>query len=166
MFFHLAIAVCFVLLFGSCVSFRINSLRDRKAEKVEFTPPPLPYKKAQHTNLDALWENAKNKSSLSFFSNCSSSLPFTSLKDLQENILSDLRSFYIFNREKKTHQGQPARYLKLTELNPKKRKKQIELFLFKKGSCFYVLNFIFPKQAKATVDKTIFNNFINAFRVP
>ena len=132
-----------------------------------FIPPPPPYKKWAKKGVDAFWKAPKNGSILSFFSNCSSTAPFASLEQFQKDILEDLKRFRVIYRDKTQHQGQKARYLKLSQLGAENLKITVELFLFKKESCFYALSFLSHGTKNPLSFKTlVFKNFIQEFRAP
>ena len=147
------------------MSVNLDSLKDQKAKGVVFKEPPSEYKKKSQKGLDVLWENPTDKSSLSFFSNCSEAHQFTSLGQFQSEILEGLRAFRIIRREQKIHQGQLAHQISLVKT--KKQKISLQLFLFKKEKCFYTLSFLIPETKTITLkQQQIFKDFIREFRGP
>lgn len=160
-------SLCFILLFNSCIFFKLNSLKDTKSNGIIFKAPTSPYVKIKKTTMDAQWENTKNKNILSFFSNCSSSYNFTTLNQLQTELLTDLKDFYIIKKKISLHQKKQAHYLYLNKWLTNTHVISMHLFLFKKETCFYVLNFLNPLVKKNT-HKNIpeFNKFIKEFKAP
>lgn len=158
---------CVVLLFSSCVSFNFDSLKDQAAQGVFFQAPSAPYKEQIKEGMDASWENSKNNNILSFFSNCSFANQFTSLEQFQKELLSGLKDFRLVNQKKTSHQDQQAYHLYLNQLRMKKQNMSMEIFLFKKADCFYVLSFLLPNlQGSGSSQIQVFKNFIREFRAP
>ena len=156
-----------LLFFSSCVSFSFDSLKDQRAKGVTFKAPSELYKKAVKEGMDAAWVGSKSNNTLSFFSNCSSATRFTSLKHFQEDLISDLNGFQILNQEETTHQGQKAHHLKLSKVHSSKEKTNIDIFLFKKKNCFYVISFLVPlTQNNDSSEIKVFKDFISEFRAP
>ena len=159
--------LCFILFFSSCVSFNFDSLKDQTAQGVVFQAPSAPYKQTVKEGMDVAWENQKNNDTLSFFSNCSPATQFTSLKQFQKELLHGLKTFQLFNKKEVSHQNQEAYYLYLNQFKNKKKSARLDLFLFKKANCFYVLSFLMSTLKKYTTNRTqVFKNFIREFRAP
>ena len=156
-----------LLFFSSCVSFSFDSLKDQRAKGVTFKAPSELYKKAVKEGMDAAWVHSKNNNTLSFFSNCSSATRFIALKHFQEDLVSDLKGFQILNQEETTHQGQKARRLKLSKVHSSKEKTNIDIFLFKKKNCFYVISFlVLSAEDSDSGEIKIFEDFISEFQAP
>ncbi len=155
------------LIYSSCISFDLNMLKDHSAEGVTFKAPPKPYKKIPQKGMDASWQDQAGGNILSFFSNCSSATPFTSLEEFQKDFLGDLKNFRVIYKNQTHHQNQKANYLKLKSLKPPDSKTSMELFLFKKEKCFYALVFLTTNPQKNISDQTpVFKNFLQEFRAP
>ena len=156
-----------LLLLSSCISFSLDSFKDQRAKGITFKAPPELYKKAVKEGMDAAWINSKNNNTLSFFSNCSPAIRFSSLKYVQKNLLSDLKGFQILNQKETTHQGEKARYLKLSKVHSPKEKTNINIFFFKKKNCFYVLSFlVLSAENSDSSEIKIFEDFISEFQAP
>ena len=147
------------------MAFRFNALKDRNSETVSVQELASPWKKKQKEGWEAVWQNSKSQSLISYLSNCSSSNIFTSLKDFQQDFLSGLRSFRFLKRNKIIHQGQSAHRLSLKSVNSLKKIKQMEILLFKKEKCFYVLSFLGHSPSTLLEDIKTFNQFIKGFKV-
>ena len=175
------IFLCFFIscLFNSCISVDLSSLKDQTAREVVFQPPPPPYKKVSKKGMDLYWEHPAEGASLSFFSNCSDSAPFTPLARFQKELLAELKTFRVTGVEQTQHQNQKAVRLQLKQLRPKIL--NMDLFLFRKEKCFYALNFLMPAGSSSRArphiqprapspsaqrPREVFSNFIREFRAP
>ncbi len=156
-----------VVFFGSCVSFNFDSLKDKTAKGVVFQAPPAPYKETVKEGMDFSWENPKNDDTLSFFSNCSFANQFVSLESFQKELLDGLNSFRLIDQNQTVHQGQKAYHLYLSQSGLKKQTIGMEIFLFKKEDCFYVLSFLKSHLSKPESHQVqVFKKFIREFRAP
>ena len=164
-FFRCFVPLCF-LFFSSCISVSLDSIKDKSAKGVVFQAPLAPYKARLQKEMDARWENPVDRTVLSFFSNCSAVADYTSLKKFQQEILKGLPAFYITYKKKTSHQKQKAYYVKLNSSRFKKQKKTMELFLFKKGNCFYALSFLSPQHRNRIKRSPVFHRFIKGFLAP
>ena len=159
--------LCVVFFFNSCVSFNFDSLKDQTAQGVVFQAPSAPYKEMVKEGMDVSWENPKNNNTLSFFSNCSFAHQFISLKQFQKELLDGLKSFRLINQKQTIHQDQKAYHLYLSQLELKNQTIGMEIFLFKKEDCFYVLSFLASTvSGRGSRQVQIFKNFIREFRAP
>ncbi len=132
-----------IFFLSACVSISFDSLKDQKAKGVVFKEPVKPYEKTVKKGMDFAWENLENGQLLSFFSNCSSTDRFTSLKQFRKELLDGLKSFHILDEKEVYHQDQKAYRLNLTQIPAVPKAMSMYLFLFKKGDCFYALNFLY-----------------------
>ena len=157
-----------IFFFNSCISISFDSLKDQKAKGIIFQEPIKPYKKTIKTGMDFAWENSENGHILSFFSNCSSADRFTSLKQFRKELLDGLKSFHVLDEKEVYHQAQKAYRLKLTQISSIQKEMMMYLFLFKKGDCFYSLNFFIPSAEKNITNhqQSVFEDFIKGFRAP
>ena len=78
------------------VQFRLARLKDSKARRVTYIPPPFPYKLGKSEKLDKLWRHTEDQSSISYFSSCSEINKDFSLDKIQEDILSEVPHWKIF----------------------------------------------------------------------
>ena len=142
--------------------------KSTSAKGVTFQAPPKPYKRTHKKNWDVFWNHPKNQNSISFFSNCSNSVAFTSLPQLKQELLNDLKNFTVILKKKQNHQLQPAYYLQIKEMTKTSTQKKLymEMFIFKKQTCFYVLNLLVPNSKFITKARTTFRQFIQEFRAP
>ena len=147
------------------MSFRFNALKDHNSKKVSFQHPLSPWEKKKKEGWEAVWQNPKNQSLISYFSSCSSSTPFTSLKDFQQDFLSGLKSVRLLKKKKILYQKQKARRLSLKNFGSQKKQHHMEILLFKKEKCFYVLSLLVPSHKVLLEEIKTFNQFIEEFKV-
>ena len=79
--------------------FKLSRLKDTRADKVFFSPPPFPYKEEMSQKLDKLWKNTEDQSSISYFSSCTKINENLSLQEIQQNVLSGLPQWKLLNTE-------------------------------------------------------------------
>ena len=165
---YLILGPFIIFFFNSCISFSFDSLKDKTAQDVTYQPPPELYKKVKKEGMDMAWENSENNNTLSFFSNCSRVTRFVPLKQFKNELLSGLKAFQVRNQTETLHQDQKAFYLLLDESNSNTQVMVMEMFLFKKANCFYVLSFLkSPSAEQNTTDPApVFDNFIKGFQAP
>ncbi len=167
MLFHFLKAGFLILILNSCTLLRWVALQKQSSAKgVSFKPPSAPYQKIKKKDWDAFWINPKNQAQLGFFSNCSQSIGFASLPQLQKELISELENFRLVSQTLKTHQKQAARLLKLKKRGTLKKNITIEFFLFKKRNCFYVLNLLTAQKNPSPESHSVFLKFIKEFRIP
>ena len=156
------------LCFTSCISFDFGSLKDQTASGVVFQPPSSPYKKVIKKGMDLAWENPKTGDTLSFFSNCSTAVEFSSVAHFQKELLDGLKKFRVLSQRRGLHQGLRARFVSLKQLSSSPEKMNMRLFLFKKENCFYAVSFLTVPSAKADSPgrQKVFEKFIREFRAP
>ena len=157
----------FILFLSSCISLNLDSLKDKKAEGVVFQPPPeSSYKRVQKKEMDASWENTEKGHTLSFFSNCSYAVRFTSLEIFKKDLLDELKGFRVLSKKESQYQDQKAYYIKLSQFHSG-LPINLDLFLFKKVNCLYALSFLRSVLNAESADQTlVFKQFIREFRAP
>ena len=144
--------------------------KSTRARGVIYQAPSSPYQYVKKKSWDAFWSHPQYKHSIAFFSNCSRSVTLTDLVQLKKEILGDLKNFKVTYKKKQWHNKEPAYYLKLVEskkATSSTKKLTMELFIFKKRTCFYVLNLLASANASGTDQaRKVFQEFIKEFRVP
>jgi len=113
-----------------------------------------------------VWQHPKSQSLISYLSSCSSSIPLTSLRDFQQDLLSGLQSFSLLKERKVMYQGEKAHRINLKTSKPQAKRKQMTILLFKKEGCFYVLSFLAHSSSALSKDIEIFDQFIKGFKFP
>ena len=115
--------------------------------------------------MDAAWQHPATGSTISFFSTCLKHEPQTTLPQFEKEILSDFKEFKKNRALSVAHQGLVARRLHLKSLPPPPEEhQQMELLLFKKADCFYVLVFLQTGGPGAFALKD-FESFVAGFEV-
>ena len=117
-YFNFLQLLIFLSLTSSCVLTKryaikktLDKARDTKASKVKYEPLPSYYVKERKPSLDAFWFYKKNKSSISYFSNCSKENPYLTLKNMEQDILFDVAYSHIIHQEKSpTHRYSVSSY--------------------------------------------------------
>ena len=165
-----SLLVCCLFPLNSCVWLKFSFNKTKSARGVHFTPPPAPYHTVHKQNWDVFWVHPKNQNVISFFSNCSPTVAFTSLWQLKKELLNDLKNFTVKLKQKQNHQKQTAYYLKLKE-NPTRHTApantlSMEMLIFKKQNCFYVLSLLINKKKTLPQAHKIFQQFIKGFQAP
>ncbi len=135
----------------------LERARDKKAESVEYEPPPSPYKRQSRPPLDALWQRGAAGASISYLSNCS--VHDESLREIQKNVLSEIKGGRRL-REKEAGQS----LYSVFEFENSGQKTMLALFILKKGSCSYILNLIAPSRAAFKGEEPVFRRFIERFK--
>ena len=148
----------------SCVFVRWDYFKDQKATNIRFQPPPAGYVPVSKKEMDAAWQHPATGSTISFFSTCLKHEPQTTLPQFEKEILSDFKEFKTNRALSVSHQGLVARRLHLKSLLSQKEHQQMELLLFKKADCFYVLVF-FQAGGQAPFALKDFESFVAGFEV-
>lgn len=157
------------MLFGSVIScsylqkqfvrFRLSSVAEKPAQKVRFTAPPSPYKLEKAENLDKFWRHKEDHSSISYFSSCSKEKRQLSLQDIQEDVLSEVPEWEILDTKLS-----PQTLQSHVQIKGENYKSIGSIYIFQKGNCFFVLNFVAGSLAVFKKNKPLFENFIKSFK--
>ena len=139
--------------------FKLSRLKDTKAERVSFNPPPFPYKEEESQKLDKLWKNTKDQSSISYFSSCSKTNENLSLQEIQQNVLSNLPDWKLLNTNSSSKFLQ-SRF----RVTGEDYKTINSIYIFKNKNCFFVLNFVAGNEKIFKKNKPLFQNFIKGFK--
>ena len=139
--------------------FRLSRLKDTKAEKVSFSPPPFPYKEEKSQKLDKLWKNTEDQSSISYFSSCSKTNENLSFQDIQQNVLSGLSQWKLLNT-KSAHRFLQSRF----QVMGADYKTLNSIYIFRSKNCFFVLNFVAGDKKIFKKNESLFENFIKGFK--
>lgn len=147
----------------SCVFVRWDYFKDQKATNIRFQPPPGGYVPVSKKEMDASWRHPEQGHTISFFSTCLKHEPQTTLTQFEREILRDFKGFKKVQTLSVSHQGLPARRLYLKNGASQKKLQQMELLLFKKDDCFYVL--IFLQQGGDSLTLKDFEGFVEGFEL-
>ena len=161
-FLYLLVFVC--LFSTSCMTMKklaikktLERARDSTASQVKYTPPPTSYVKKKRANLDAFWFNKKNKSSISYFSNCSKENSYLTLKDVEQDVLSHVS----YSKIVKTAASSRYRY---SVIRTKKYNTINGVYTLKPNACFFIFNLISPSLPVFEQEEKTFKKFIEGFK--
>ena len=154
----------FLSIASSCVATKkyaiktfLSRARDTKASGVKYEPLPSYYIKEKKASLDAFWFYKKNKSSISYFSNCSKENPYLTLKNMEKDILSDVAYTRVIHQEKSSNH----RY---SVIRTKAYKTINGIYTLKPNSCFFIFNLISPSLSTFKKEEPTFKKFIKGFK--
>ncbi len=164
-FYTLKFTVTLVLMafIASCVSIDISKNNVKKAQGVNFRPPDLPFKKIESDDIDVGWRNDKNGNTITVLSDCEN--PYDpSLANIEEGVVSGLQELKKINSKESMYNGRASRQSVFTgtvDGIPTK----INLMIFKKNNCIYVLSFLALIQ-HYNHDEAKFQTFLQRFEAP
>ena len=157
-FFCLSLSSC-AYLKKRVLKSRLDRLQDRRAENLSFRPPPPPYKEEPSEILDRLYRSETDQSSISYFSSCAEDNRSLSLKEIRRNVLSGLPKRTVFLSETASKEGLQTRF----QTESGGRQSLNSLLVFKRGPCFFTLNFVAGNERVFKKNKPLFDNFIKNF---
>lgn len=162
-FFKLLNLFIFLFFTASCLTTKklmikrlIRKAKDKTSLNVRYTPPPSPYVKKDKASLDAFWINTKNKSSISYFSNCSKETPYLSLKNIEEDSLRDVEYKIIEQKISSKHRYSVISTLEYKTING--------IYTLKSSDCFFTINLISPSLAIFKKEESVFKRFTEGFK--
>ncbi len=153
----------FFTFFG-CVSLALNDTKVVRSKSVQFVPPSsISFFEVAPDHLDHLWKNPKNGNSISYLSDCSDPTD-PDLDSIEQGVLHNVERLKILSHDDITYNDREA-------LHSRARGRvdgvetQMEMMVFKKNGCIYVLNYVgvakeFEQNAKD------FAEFLDQFRAP
>lgn len=159
----LKIILLFPLLVSACVTVNLSGGKTEKAEGVVVTPPAKPFEAQSRDDVDAAWKNSKNGNVISYLSDCKdpSDPP---LDQIVAGVLSGIANLKIESSSSPNIQGREARRVSVKG-NVDGVSTYVELLVFKRNSCIYILNYAGVAGSAAENQKD-FNRFIEGFRAP
>ena len=140
----------------SAVDAWMDGFRDRRAKNVRFSPPPSPYERRDHPDLDALWWDPATRSSLSYFSNCSQT-PQTWETFQKASFPAPATVRLIESR----HSSKGL--YSLVEISLSGQKTKSAVFTTGKADCLFNLNLVAP-PAHFEKQRLVFESFIQNFK--
>ena len=129
---------------------RLEAVKEKPAEDVSFKPPQN-YELKEHEELDALFWNEDQKSSISYFSNCSK--VEKSLEEFQKSSFPE--NAKIRNQKKEKNQ--------IYTILENKDQTYIAISSFKKKDCLFNLNLVTPDRETLIKEEATFKAFIKSF---
>ena len=138
-------------------NFYLSGFQDKKADKVKYLPPPYPYKKQGHPVLDALWWNPKSKSSISYFSSCSTA--HKTLEDFQRSSFPEDGEYKLLENFKTKRN-----LYSVLEIFGTNQKTYSGIYTLKKGKCYFNINLVAGSKTDFEAEEPVFKTFIKGFR--
>ena len=132
----------------------LNQFQDKKAEQVYFKKLPPSYQKQAHPDLDALWWNEELKSSISYFSSCST-LP-KSLEEFQSSTYPPKHKRIQFSKEF------GALYSVLEASHSNRGKTYMAVYTVQKKNCYFNINLVAGSLSSFKAEEPLFKEFIKS----
>lgn len=157
----------FIMALGSltaCVSIDLSENEIQKATNVRFQAPNSKvFKSISSENIDHGWRNNKNGNTITFISDCGN--PYDpSLESIEAGIVSGLQDLKRISTEKPMYNSRASRNSVYTG-NVDGIASKVELIVFKKNNCIYVLSYLAVDKYFAENHQD-FKNFTEGFRTP
>ena len=140
------------------LNFYLKSFQDQKADEIKYLPPPYSYKKQKHPVLDALWWDPKSKSSISYFSSCSTI--HKTLEDFQKSSFPEAGEYKLLESFKTK-----KNLYSILEIFGTNQKTYSGVYTVKKGKCYFNINFVAGSKANFEAGEPVFKAFIKSFRL-
>ena len=152
----------FILVSG-CVSVSLDRSEVRRSDAYKFAVPPSPFRAHQAPQVDHAWKNAQSGSIISVVSECAPNFD-PSLQILRDDVVRSLTSLEVKAEKNLTFQGREA-LRTLVHGRVDGVDSAVDLLVFKKNGCSYILNLIGGPQT-ITPDLPRFEAFLSRFEVP
>ena len=107
--------------------------------------------------MDALWWNKESKNSISYFSSCSKYQK--NLEEIQKETLSELPGYRLLQTKKE----KDVLY-SVVEVLGEDYKTINAMHIFRKGNCFYILNFVASSKESFQKEEPLFKKFTHQFQ--
>jgi hypothetical protein len=160
---QIAVFLVFLIHTG-CVTVKLGSNADgSRAIGVEIKEPARPFAKDSQPDVDAAWKNAQNGNVISYLSYCNDPAD-PPLDQIVQSTLTGLSDLHIESNESPMMQGRAARRV-LASGKVDGVASEIELLVFKRNMCTYILSYVGVKTAFAQ-NRGDFQHFIDGFRAP
>lgn len=151
------------LLLSACVSVNLGSRQAKRASGVNYSEPNKPFTKESRSDVDGAWKNSKNGNLISFLTDCQDESD-PSLDSIVQGTLTGVSALNIEKKDSPTVQGREGRRI-LASGKVDGVPTQIDLLVFKRDSCIYILSYVGVQSAFAA-DHSQFDRFVNGFRAP
>ena len=154
-----------VLISAGCVSVKLSTASDstKRATGVEYRAPGSPFGKIESIDVDAAWKNSRNGNTISYLSDCRdpSDPP---LDNIVQGVLAGLTELHTDTKDTVNIQGREGRRVLATG-KVDGVPSTIDLLVFKRNQCIYILTYLGVKTAFAATREE-FNKFIQGFQAP
>ncbi len=154
----------FSFAFTACVSVNLGgSGPAKRASGVEYSEPGKPFEKQSIDHVDAAWKNESNGNAISYVSDCKDATD-PSLDYIVNGLLGGLSAVKRERDETVEIQGREGKRV-LASGKVDGVPTQIDLLVFKRNQCIYILSYVGVAKAFA-LDHAAFDKFIVGFRAP
>ena len=135
----------------------------KRAEGVNYREPGAPFQRDAQPDVDSAWKNPVNGNVISFLSDCKdpSDPP---LDHIVQGALTGLSELHYDSSESPMVQGRESRRVSATG-KVDGVPTQIDLLVFKRNSCIYILTYVGVKRA-FNDNRAEFNAFVQGFKAP
>lgn len=150
------------LLLSSCVSVNVGPRKPTPSKSVRLQEPSSSYRGLKIEGLDRAWRNSSSGVTLGFLSECGESS--ASLQELQSDSWNSLKSLKVLS-QKELEFNSRAALESSVEGGLDGVKVRMQLLVFRKNSCNYILSFVGRPSAQSQ-ELTVFEQFKQGFVVP
>jgi hypothetical protein len=148
---------------SGCVSVSLAKSEVKRATGVQITQPSKPFETESRKDVDAAWKNPKNGNLISYMTDCQDEND-PGLDNIVQGALSGLTDLRYDKKESPTLDNREARRV-LVSGKVDGVPSQIDLVVFKRDSCIYILSFV-GVQKSFGQDQGQFDKFVEGFRAP
>ncbi|MBX9766936.1 MAG: hypothetical protein K2X47_06670 [Bdellovibrionales bacterium] len=160
--FRIITALVLVTNASGCVTVSVGEKKGKKAEQLEVSVPPPPFKELDTSDADRAWQNTSTGSSIAYTSECFGSDP--SLVSIQQTVLQGLSDVFVESETKLSYNSREALETQATGTVDGVKVK-IRFLAFKKNNCNFTLNY-FAMQKFFEKDLSAYQQFKEKFRAP
>lgn len=147
----------------SCVSVSIKQPKYSKAKDVQFSSPNPPFTEMPAAHVDHAWSHPLTGSSISYVTECSEQSD-PPLEGVTQSLFHSLKQRQPLFSRSDSFNGRMAIH-EAAQGKVDGVDTRLEVLVFKKDHCLYILNFVSSPEAYQK-DSATFNKFISGFRVP
>lgn len=156
-------AIIILPFLSNCVSVKLSPAEKKSSLTATFSPPGLPFSKAESEYVDHSWQSSKNGNNISYISDCDTSSDPT-LQNLLNNLTHEIENLKTLKSELINYNSREALRTRLSG-NVDGIQTQFEILIFKKDRCTYILNYA-ARESAFNDNLNDFNLFVKDFTVP
>lgn len=160
---HHSVLLIIVLFISACVSVGFKPPVTEKSKTISYLEPDKIFAEASSKQLDRLWHNHSNGSTISFLSECNNSTDPT-LENIFKGITSELDEVNTLELNRVSYNSRDALHAQV-EGAVDGVLTRFELMIFKKNSCTYILTYASAAAVFGTGQRE-FHKFVKGFSVP
>jgi hypothetical protein len=158
-----SILMCLFLAATGCVSVDISKSEVKKAAQVKIQNPSSPFQEFSSDTVDRGWRNNRNGNTISYVSDCGN--PYDpSLESIEAGVISGLTGLKRVSTEEGFFNDRASRQ-SVFKGSVDGIPSQVQLLVFKKNNCIYVLSYI-AVQKNYDTDLATFDKFLKGFVAP